>query len=83
MNRKMGYAAVALTIGIGLILLFMSNTSKITDIPIGAIKKVTKTKKDNICNMDCSVIPYSTCVEGTCTDPYYTMLFYNLKNNMI
>lgn len=27
------------------------------------------------CDLDCSAIPGSSCDDGTCTDPYYTMTF--------
>jgi hypothetical protein len=31
----------------------------------------------SVCEMDCSVIPDSECVDGECTDPYYTRILFS------
>ena len=33
-----------------------------------------QSQNNKSCNLDCSAIPYSECLDGECTDPYYTML---------
>ena len=43
--------------------------SEIDDSSISGIQS----QNNKTCNLDCSAIPGSRCVDGMCTDPYYTM----------